>query len=118
MQARNEDAQLALAAGVGQRRMPQMVVEVDLVGDLERGAQTTRPHTAQPVIERGGRDRETAQVFVDLARVIARRTGRQHESLQTRDMHRRLPRFHEHKAQVEQVEKFAVGHGILRSPAI
>ncbi len=35
MQARNEDAQLALAAGIGQRRMPQVIVEVDLLGDLE-----------------------------------------------------------------------------------
>ncbi|MBK6454052.1 MAG: hypothetical protein IPF84_16750 [Proteobacteria bacterium] len=98
--------------------MPQVVLEVDLVSDLEGGAQTTRPHAAQPVIERGRGDRETAQVFVDLARVIARRASRQHESLQTGDMHRRLARFHEHEAQVEQVEQFAVGHGILRSPAI
>ena len=43
MQARNEDAQLALAAGIGQCRMPQVILQVDLVSDLERGAQTARP---------------------------------------------------------------------------
>ncbi len=116
VQARDEHAELALAAGIGQRRVPQVVVEVHLLEFLEVRQRPAQSHAAQSVIERRRRHRETAQVLVDLPREATRRIGRRQERLQSRDVHRRLAGFHEHEAQVEQVQRLDVWH--LWSPLV
>jgi hypothetical protein len=104
VQARDQHAELALAAGLGQRGMAQVVVEVDVLG-LDPG----RHHRfelgrGELEVERPREARHSTQVLEQTLQEITRGTLGQGENGHAGDLHRRIDRVDVKPGRIQGLE--------------
>ena len=105
VQPRDQLEQFALAAGVGQCVVKDMLVEVDLVEHLPRRHAQTAARAGEAVVERRAVGGEAQHALAQLVHEIRPGAARQLQHLNAADVHRRLRRLHQQQPGIEHVHR-------------
>ena len=104
VQARGQFAEFALAAGIRQRRVAEVILDVDLVEQLPFRGDVTQSARAQPMIPGRVGLGEAVIVLDDSSRQILRRVIGHPERQQAAHLHGRVFRFDVQPGRIDQIE--------------